>query len=313
MDASHQASPLIHAFIDHLRIDKGSSKHTLLAYQRDLKQFETHFAKPLNNAQENDIQSFLKKLKADEQKSTSVSRKVSALKQFYKFLMREELIKEDPTLFIETPGKTQRLPKALSPEAMSELLKAADRGVAYESKLKAVLNLRDQAMLYLLYATGVRVSELITIEVSKCDIEASRVRVLGKRSKERIIPFAPLAGEILYRYVREARPLLQPDSEILFLGERGQPLTRQAFWKILRKLAALAGIQGSLHPHMLRHTFATDLLRSGMNLRSLQMLLGHADLQTTEIYTHVAPEKLKEVMDQYHPRGGESQKKPVKD
>ncbi len=301
------ASPLLKAFLDHLQIDKGSSKHTVQAYHRDLKQFEAHFSGALSDAKEADLQAFLKKLKADEQKSNSIARKISALKQFYKFLIREDLIKEDPTLFIESPGLTQRLPKALSEASMIELLKAADQGVEYEGKTKELLRARDRAMLYLLYATGVRVTELITIEVSKCDLESRLVRVMGKRSKERIIPFAPIAGEILYHYLKIARPNLKPETEMLFVGERGQALTRQAFWKILKKLALLAGIAESLHPHMLRHTFATDLLRSGMNLRSLQTLLGHADLQTTEIYTHVAPERLKEVMDQFHPRGSGSQ------
>jgi integrase/recombinase XerD len=161
----------------------------------------------------------------------------------------------------------------------------------------------------LLYATGMRVSELTGVELSKCDIEAGLVRVLGKRSKERMIPFAKIAGEKVYEYITHARPLLKPKSGILFLGERGNPLTRQAFWKILKKLAHVAGIDPKLHPHMLRHTFATDLLKAGMNLRTLQMLLGHADLQTTEIYTHVAPERLKEVIEKFHPRGAISQKR----
>ena len=298
-----EVSPLLKNFIDHLRIDRGSSRHTLSAYARDLQQFETFCSLPLLQVTENELQAFLRKLKSDEQKASSLARKISALKQFYKFLVREELLAEDPTLFLESPTQDKRLPKALGEDDTLSLLHAADQGLPYTGKLKAALQARDRAMFYLLYATGVRVSELISIEISKCDIEAGLVRVLGKRSKERVVPFAPVAGEILYDYLKEARPLLSPESEILFLGERGQPLTRQAFWKILKKLALLAGIDTNLHPHLLRHTFATDLLKSGMNLRSLQTLLGHADLQTTEIYTHVAPKRLKEVIDQYHPRG----------
>ena len=295
---------LIQLFIDHLRVDKGSSVHTLQAYTRDLKQFEKIVKKPLDQASEEQIQTFLKDLKTREQKATSIARKISALKQFYKFLIREKLIEEDPTLFIEAPIQAKKLPKALDSQAVLGLLKTADEGLPYEGKWKDTLKSRDRAMIYLLYATGVRVSELLTLTMPHLDIESGWIKVMGKRGKERVIPFAPIAGEYLHHYVTQARPGLQPQTEVLFLGTSGEPLTRQAFWKTLKKLALQSGIPQSLHPHMLRHTFATDLLKSGMNLRSLQMLLGHADLQTTQIYTHVAPEKLKEVIKKYHPRGG---------
>jgi integrase/recombinase XerD len=297
---------LVSLFIDHLRIDKGSSPHTLQAYARDLAQFGAT-DEFLIAATEANVQLFLKNLKSKEQKSTSIARKVSALKQFYKFLIQENLIAEDPTLFIEAPLRATKLPKALSTESITALLKAADTGLAYDGKIPPkiamALKQRDRAMIYLLYATGVRVTELLTITLPKLDIESGYIRVLGKRSKERIIPFAPIAGELLHLYLNEARPLLKPGNEFLFLGLRGEPLTRQAFWGTLKKIAVQAEIPQALHPHMLRHTFATDLLKSGMNLRSLQSLLGHADLQTTEIYTHVAPEKLAEVIKKYHPRG----------
>ena len=158
-------------------------------------------------------------------------------------------------------------------------------------------------MIYLLYATGLRVSELMGLQMRKVDTEAGLLSVMGKRSKERIVPFPPIVSELLVRYKNEARPVLNPECENLFVGQNGHPLTRQGFWKLLKQIAMLAGIDSSLHPHMLRHTFATDLLKSGMNLRALQGLLGHADLQTTQIYTHVVPEKLKEVVDRFHPRG----------
>lgn len=302
---------LIQLFIDHLQVDKGSSKHTLQAYQRDLKQFEGTLSASETGAHfisvtETEIQKFLKILREREQKTTSIARKVSALKQFYKFLIQENLLKDDPTLFIEAPIQTQKLPKALDPQAMVRLLKTVDAGMDYQKlspELKHVLQVRDRAMIYLLYATGVRVSELITITLPQLDVEAGFVRVMGKRSKERLIPFAPVAGELLHEYLTMARPYLKPETEILFLGMGGEGLTRQAFWKTLKRMAVQAGISQDLHPHMLRHTFATDLLKSGMNLRSLQMLLGHADLQTTQIYTHVTPEKLAEVIEKYHPRG----------
>jgi len=293
----------------HLKIDQGASPHTLTSYARDLAQFEITSETPLLTRTETQVQEFLKTLKKRGLKSTSIARKVSALKQFYQYCLREELTSENPTLFIESPVRKPKLPKAMDAQAIESLLKAADLGLPYQSAFKSALQARDRAMIYLLYATGVRVSELIGIEVSKCDLQAGIVRVMGKRRKERLVPFARIAGEIVHVYLTSGRPDLNPKTEALFLGERGAPLTRQAVFKILRKLALLANINPHLHPHMLRHTFATDLLKSGMNLRTLQMLLGHADLQTTEIYTHVAPEKLKEVIEKFHPRGGAAQKR----
>lgn len=293
----------IRLFLEHLRIDKGSSPHTIAAYERDLRQFDAHLNQKvwLTSVGEADIEAFLKELRAREQKSTSIARKVSALKQFYKFLVKEGLLKENPTLFIEAPVQATKLPKTLQAEDIEALLQVVDRGSHTQSP---ALARRDRAMLYLLYATGMRVSELLSVKVSNIDTEAGFVRVMGKRSKERVIPFAPVAGEHVLAYLQQVRPTFHPQSDELFLGHTGQPLTRQAFWKTLKKIAVHAGLEQSLHPHLLRHTFATDLLKSGMNLRSLQMLLGHADLQTTQIYTHVAPERLKDVIDQYHPRGG---------
>ncbi len=296
-------------FVDHLKIDKGSSQNTQSAYRRDLIQFQNSLPeRDLLNVTEADVQQFLAKLKDSEHKSSSIARKVSALKQFYKFLILEELITEDPTLFIEAPVKAQRLPKALDSNSVLQLLSAVEEGLPYSElgPKRTVLVMRDQAMVYLLYAAGLRVTELITLKTSQVDIEGEFVRVIGKRSKERIVPFAPIAGEKLYLYLTEARPALPGKTETLFLGLRGEPLTRQAFWKTLKQLALKAGLPVNLHPHMLRHTFATDLLKAGMNLRSLQMLLGHSDLQTTQVYTHVSPETLAEVIKRYHPRGGNS-------
>ena len=309
------AEKWITLFLDHLRIDKSSSAHTISAYERDLKQFLQHGLDSNPDAKlnqkvgptfftESDIQAFLKDLKKRQLQSTSIARKVSALKQFCKFLMLESLIEEDPTLFLEAPVQKKKLPKALSNESVLALLHVADEGIHYTGKHATALRIRDRAMIYLLYATGVRVTELISITLPKLDIESGYVRVMGKRSKERVIPFAKIAGQYLHEYITTARASLNPTTECLFVGLRGEPLTRQAFWGTLKKFAALAGIPQGLHPHMLRHTFATDLLRSGMNLRSLQMLLGHADLQTTQIYTHIAPEQLKEVIQKFHPRGG---------
>lgn len=290
-------------FIHHLKIDRGASKHTLSSYERDLKQFELLGPVPLEKRSERDVQNFLALLKEKKQQATSIARKISALRQFYRFLIREEVIQDDPTLFVETPSKKKRLPKALPERSLAALLKAADQGLPYQGAAGDALRARDRCMVYTLYATGVRISELLGISSTRVDTEGGTLRVMGKRSKERIIPFPPIVSELLHDYRTVARPTLSPVSDILFIGQTGRPLTRQAFWKTLKHLAVLAGIDSSLHPHMLRHTFATDLLKSGMNLRALQSLLGHADLQTTQVYTHVVPEQLRGVIDRYHPRG----------
>ena len=310
---------LLKFFLDHLRVSKNSSVHTLAAYERDLKQFEALLIEnqqSLQGASETDIQAYLKELNSREQKSTSIARKISAIRQFYKFLIQENLIKEDPSLFIESPAASKKLPKAISPEIIEKILKVVDEGSQYENEEKELalmkvraLRIRDRAMVYFLYATGVRVSELINLPMQHMDLEAGYARVMGKRKKERVVPFVPIVTKYLHEYLEVARPLLlstspNHDSETFFIGLGGEGLTRQGFWKTLKKIASTAGLNESLHPHMLRHTFATDLLKSGMDLRSLQMLLGHADMQTTQVYTHIAPDHLQTVIKKYHPRGG---------
>lgn len=299
-------------FLDHLRVSKNSSVHTLAAYERDLKQFEALLAKkkiPLMKAGENEIQAFLRDLKKKEQQASSVSRKISAIRQFYKFLIQENLIEEDPSLFIESPSRAKRLPKALPERTVEAILKTVDQGLQYQENPNSLLQIRDRAMIYFLYATGVRVSELIQIPLQNVDLEGGFARVMGKRKKERVVPFVPVVTRLLDEYLNKSRPgllasLPDPESSPFFVGTGGKGLTRQGFWKVLKKIALASGIDGNLHPHLLRHTFATDLLKSGMDLRSLQMLLGHADLQTTQVYTHVAPDHLQEVIKKYHPRGG---------
>jgi len=294
---------LIDQFIQHLKIDKGASPHTLQSYRRDLTQFENLNTTPLVERNEKDIEAFLALLQKKGQEATSRARKVSALRQFYKFLIREEHLQEDPTLFIQTPSKPKRLPKALDESSVVRLLEAADQGIPYPGARAQALKSRDRCMIYLLYATGLRVSELVGLQLKKVDTEGGLLIVMGKRSKERVVPFPPVVSNLIVDYKNHSRILLSPKVENLFVGQTGRALTRQAFWKILKQFARIAGIPSSLHPHMLRHTFATDLLKSGMNLRILQGLLGHADLQTTQVYTHVVPEQLKEVVERFHPRG----------
>lgn len=308
------ASHHIENFLITLKLTKNVSPHTLEAYSRDLQQFQDTLQshrQDLTQAQEKDIEFFLKKLKQNQQTPSSVARKLSAIKQFYKFLIKEGLLKEDPTTLIEAPQKKASLPKSIDPATIQSLLNITETGLPYERKFKEQLKLRDQAMVVLLYATGLRVSELIGLKTQWVDIEAGLLKVFGKRGKERIVPFVPFAGELLAQYLEQARPLLvrENSKDFVFLGSRGEPLTRQSFWRILKALAELAGIPKNLHPHMLRHTFATDLLKSGMNLRSLQTLLGHADLQTTQIYTQVTPDHLAKTIETYHPLGSPQQRR----
>lgn len=311
-------------FLDHLRVSKNSSRHTLSAYERDLLQFSQMLETKntsLITASEDHIREFLKVLREKEQKATSISRKISAIRQFYKFLIRENRISEDPSLFIEAPAASKKLPKTISSETIQRILKSVDEGTQYtlsstaterETNLVLSLRKRDRAMVYFLYATGVRVSELIQLPLSSLDLEGQYAKVFGKRKKERMVPFVPVVTAILDDYLKFARPILSSvrtssdDVDTLFLTQDGTPMTRQGFWKTLKKISTNAGIPQNVHPHLLRHTFATDLLRAGMDLRSLQTLLGHEDLQTTQIYTHVAPEHLKEVMEKFHPRGKKS-------
>jgi integrase/recombinase XerD len=210
---------------------------------------------------------------------------------------------------LKAPQQAKRLPKYLSNEQVKKLLDTVDHGLFYnvqEAEFVA-LQARDAAMVYLIYATGVRVSELVTLSLHQIDLQQSYVRVKGKGDKERIAPFAPIAGEKLATYLEKHRAYLavknkRPDQTV-FLSHRGAPITRKAFWEILKRFASEAEIPSTLSPHVLRHSFATHLLQSGMNLRSLQMLLGHSDLSTTQIYTHIAPEHLKKSHKKYHPRG----------
>jgi integrase/recombinase XerD len=294
----------IEGFLESRRIDRGAADLTIDSYRRDLLQLASWL--PPNTACENislnDLNNFLASLRS-EQKPTSIARKTSALRQFFKYCCLEHGLRDNPTEQLNSPGKPQTLPKFLTNEQVTALLAAADSGLHYGGSLAGALKLRDRAMIYLLYATGLRVSELISLETNSIDTSMGFLRVCGKGGKERLVPFAPIAGERLLEYRDNARPSLSPSSERLFIGRGGEPLTRQAFWKIIKKFALLAGLNRTLSPHVIRHSFATHLLQSGINLRSLQALLGHSDLSTTQIYTHVSPTHLKDAHRKFHPRG----------
>ncbi|MGK5082143.1 site-specific tyrosine recombinase/integron integrase [Bdellovibrionota bacterium FG-1] len=298
--------PEIHAFVESCRVDRGSSDNTVEAYRRDLEQFSAAVPKKqITQIHSEDLFSYLIALHEEGQKATSIARKTSTLRQFFKFCCLERGLVINPAEQLRSPQKNHALPGYLTVAQITELLGAAEQGLPYpqSSRIGERLRARDCAMVYLLYATGLRVSELVGLTTHELDLKAAYVRIRGKGDKERIVPFAPVAAHFLRDYLQTHRLALNPRTDHLFVNHRGLVLTRQSFWKILKELALLAGIPSSLSPHTLRHSFATHLLGAGMNLRSLQMLLGHSDLSTTQIYTHISPEHLKTAHRKFHPRG----------
>jgi integrase/recombinase XerD len=298
MNETSQA--LLDELNDRLWLEEGLSRNTLDSYRQDLTQFavwlDQQSAKNLTQAEQADIQQYLA-FKFPSSKPRSISRLVASLRRLYRFALRENKISADPTLQIESPKLPRSLPKSLSEKEVEALLKAPN--------LDDPLGLRDRAMLEILYACGLRVSELVGIKVTEVSLNEGVVRVTGKGSKTRLVPMGEEAVEWIARYLKESRPeILQKRlSDAMFVTGRASAMTRQAFWHLIKRYAVIAGINKSLSPHVLRHAFATHLLNHGADLRVVQMLLGHADISTTQIYTHVARERLKQLHAMHHPRG----------
>jgi len=290
----------IEAFLDAMWLEKGLSSNTLAAYRRDLLGFSTWCAaravEPAT-ASRATILEFLAAGLREGRSARTAARRLSCLRGFYRWLLRDGRIASDPTLQVESPRLGRPLPKSLGEEDVEALLGAPDTTTA--------LGLRDRAMLELLYACGLRVSELVTLELGGLNLSQGVVRIVGKGSKERLVPVGDEALAWLQRYLREARPVLLAAraSAVLFPGRAGRAMTRQTFWHRIKRHAAAAGIRKPLSPHTLRHAFATHLLNHGADLRVVQMLLGHSDLSTTQIYTHVARERLQRLHAAHHPRG----------
>lgn len=297
---SDEHARLIDAWLDQQWLEKGLSEHSLSNYRRDLTQLATWLQERsmfLPGCQRADLQDYLADRFAQGLAASSSARQLSAIKGFYRWLKREGRIAEDPALLIERPKTGRPLPKTLTEADVEALLNAPD--------LDTPLGLRDRAMLEVLYATGLRVTELVTLTQSQINPRQGLVRVIGKGDKERLVPLGEEALHWLVRYVREARPLLLGnDQELLFPSQRGTCMTRQTFWHRLKQMAQVAGVQKSLSPHTLRHAFATHLLNHGADLRVVQLLLGHSDLSTTQIYTHVAQQRLQDLYQKHHPRSG---------
>lgn len=294
---------LLDSFCDALWLEDGLSKNTLEAYRRDLAQFGDWLvrgtAHTLAQATESDVHGFLafRHRGSRGPKASSDARLLSSLKRFYQYGMREKLVVQDPTLKLDPPKRAPRFPKTLSEADVESLLAAPEIALAR--------GLRDRAMLETLYASGLRVSELVGLKSFEINLDAGVVRILGKGSKERLVPLGEEAVDWIRRYVAEARPLLlgRKSSDALFVTGRGTGMTRQAFWHLIKRYAARAVPGKALSPHTLRHAFATHLINHGADLRVVQMLLGHADISTTQIYTHVAQERLKQLHAKHHPRG----------
>lgn len=290
--------PLIEDFIQHLWLEKGLSQNTQSAYQTDLSQFALFIHKrnlTLETASPTDIESYMHELKHIKISARSAGRKLSCLKKFYHFLILDKIIQQDPTREIETPKQALYLPKSLSEQDVEALLNAPN--------LEDTIELRDRAMLELLYATGLRVTELVSLQYEQINFRLGLIRVIGKGNKERLVPLGEVALEFIQAYLKLARPQLNTkQSPILFLSKRGVQMTRQTFWHRIKIYAVRVNITSSLSPHTLRHAFATHLVNHGADLRVVQSLLGHSDLSTTQIYTHVATQRLQQLHQTHHPR-----------
>lgn len=287
---------MISQYLDGVWMEKGLSDNTLASYRRDLSQYSLWLegrGENLIGAGREPLQAYLAWRYAEQVKASSTARMLSCLRGFYRYALRENWLDEDPTLRIDSPKRARSLPKTLSEQDVEALLAAPD--------VNSDIGLRDRTMLELLYAAGLRVSELITLELSQLSLQQGVIRVMGKGSKERLVPMGDEALAWLRQYLPQLNP--QYSGEVLFPGRGGVAMTRQAFWYRIKHYAQLAGIDKPLSPHTLRHAFATHLLNHGADLRVVQLLLGHSDLSTTQIYTHVAQHRLQSLHQQHHPRG----------
>ena len=295
-----EMTPAMSLFLTHVRVEKGLSANTVAAYQRDLAKFNVFVQKrklTLEGVTRDDLVDFLAGMYREKLESRTVARHLVTLRNFFRFAQVQELIVTDPSLNLESPKIRRNLPGYLKLEEVERLLAQPDA--------KTALGLRDRAMLEVLYSTGLRVSELIGLRVTDLDAKVGCIRCIGKGDKERIVPAGRKALGMVEKYLRDARPKLlgkRVSSQALFVNRSGNSLSRVGVWKILSAYGRRAGLRVALTPHMLRHSFATHLLERGADLRSVQLMLGHADISTTQIYTHVVEERLKQIYKAHHPR-----------
>lgn len=291
---------LIEDYLDYLGVERGLAANTLESYGRDLRQFVLYIRSErvtaLETLDRNQILLYLDALKKQGKSTATVSRSLASIRSFFRFLNREGELELDPAAQLDTPKVEKRLPNVLSLQEVEALLYCPDTSTPS--------GLRDRAMFEVLYATGIRVTELVSLNLADANLEAGFIKCLGKGNKERIVPLGSVAIKALQAYMSSGRPRLvrTKDMRSLFVNHHGRQLTRQGFWKLLKKYARDAGVDINITPHTLRHSFATHLLENGADLRSVQEMLGHADISTTQIYTHVTKSRLREIYDKAHPR-----------
>ncbi|MDA9660334.1 site-specific tyrosine recombinase XerD [Pseudomonadota bacterium] len=300
MSSDLKKDPLVDSFLSALRLEKGLSENTIKAYSNDCQDFNKWLFSNKRYravaATEADIENYLKHLRIIDLSNSSINRKLSSLKHFFNYLSKTKLLKSNPVMNISGPKKSKVLPKSLSIIDVNSLIEAPD--------CSNFIGLRDRAMIELMYATGVRISELINLEYSNIDLNRSLIKVMGKGGKERMIPFGDDALTWLINYIEFRRKNnLSLNSRDFFISQQGKKITRQAFWHRIKIYLKASGLSMDVSPHTLRHAFATHLLNNGADLRSVQMLLGHSDLSTTQIYTHIAKQRLSDMVKQHHPRG----------
>ena len=286
----------LRSFFDYLYIEKGLSQNTVQAYETDILSFLNWLTKTPNinylNLKEDNINKYIAYLFKNKLKSSSVNRKISSLKSLYLYLIKKNILKNSPISQVITPKKEKYLPSSMSEEEVDRLLKSPDPSNKTEK--------RDKAMIEMLYATGMRISELVNLKLTDVDMQRCVAKVFGKGKKERLIPFGEAALEALSDYISDRD---KSASKEIFLSNRGKKLSRVAFWQRIKIYLIRENLKNSISPHTLRHAFATHLLNRGADLRSVQLLLGHSDLSTTQIYTHIAKQRLSEVLKKHHPRG----------
>jgi integrase/recombinase XerD len=293
--------PLLDRFLHYLVVEKGLSKNTIEAYSHGLDRFLNHLQKKgigeASDISKTDIREFLLRLKRKGLSSRTLARNLVSIRVFFRFLTEEGLLKVNPAEEIDSPKVAKTLPEILSLMEVEKLLNQPDLAIP--------LGIRDRAMLEMLYATGMRVSELVRLQAHHLHLEAGYVLLFGKGSKERIVPIGKEAIDWAHRYMKESRERLlrRRETPFLFVNRSGKPMSRQQFWKIIKAYGRKAGIRKRITPHLLRHSFASHLLERGADLRSVQLMLGHVDISTTQIYTHVTGDRLKKLHQRYHPRG----------
>lgn len=297
-NVSSSPEVILQSFLEYLSVEKGLSSNTIIAYHRDLEKV-FHFLKAkrisLQEVKEEELASFIQHTSRTGLSSRSVARLISSLKSLYNYLIVDGIVKKNPTATLSSPKRWMSLPKYLTVREVELLLRQPDE--------KDMLGLRDKAMLELLYATGLRVSELISLKTKEVNVDDCFLLCRGKGGKERVVPLNNSSAKAVKEYLERVRPaLLKEPNDLLFITKRGGAFTRQGFWKLLKTYGLKAGLASKVSPHVLRHSFATHLLERGADLRSIQLMLGHSQIMTTQIYTHVSRERVRRIYEKYHPR-----------